>query len=127
MQIDIQARGLDLTPALRQYAERRLSFALSRAQDHIRNITVRLSDINGPRGGVDKQCQLQVRLDGMPSVVIQNTDENLYAAVDRAADRAGRAVLRQQARQHKFSRGAGHTINTLIDTDAASTEREPRY
>jgi hypothetical protein len=39
--------------ALQEYAARRLSFLLRRFEPHIRRITVRVHDLNGPRRGVD--------------------------------------------------------------------------
>ena len=72
MQIDIQTRNFDLTHALRSYAERRPRFALTSADNHVKRIMVRLSDINGPRGGEDKRCHLQVVLAGLADVVIVN-------------------------------------------------------
>ena len=53
MQIEIQARNFSLTRAMRMYIERRLGLALSRGYRHVNRILVRLSDINGPRGGND--------------------------------------------------------------------------
>jgi putative sigma-54 modulation protein len=99
MQIDIQSRNFDLTNALRSYAERRLRFALTCAGTRIQRIIVRLSDINGPRGGEDKRCQLQVVLAGLPDVVVEDTEASLYFAIDRAADRAGRTVMRRLDRK----------------------------
>ena len=51
MQVDIRARGFELTEGLRQHTERRLDFALGWADYDIRKVAVRLFDINGPRGG----------------------------------------------------------------------------
>ena len=51
MKIDIKTSGFPLTEALKQHAERRLHFALSWADGHVRRSAVRLSDENGPRGG----------------------------------------------------------------------------
>ena len=62
MQIDIQARNFLLTDALHQHVRRRLSFSLCVRNEHIQRILVRLSDVNGPRGGEDKCCHIQVRL-----------------------------------------------------------------
>jgi len=106
MHIDIQARNLPLTDALHSYIERRLSFVLSSRDEHIQRILVRISDINGPRGGADKCCHIQVILGQVPDVIIKDTETDLYAAIDRAADRAGRTVGRSLARQRIKSRSA---------------------
>ncbi|NOZ52108.1 MAG: HPF/RaiA family ribosome-associated protein [Gammaproteobacteria bacterium] len=107
MQIDIQARNFPLTDALRNHIERRLGFALSTRDDHIQRVMVRLSDINGPRGGADKCCHIQVILTHLPDVVIEDTEVDLYVAIDRAADRAGRTIGRRLSRQRIRSRSAG--------------------
>ena len=128
MQIDIQAQSFALTHALRSYAQRRLRFALSRADNHVRRIVVRLSDINGPRGGEDKRCQLQVLLAGLPDVVVEDTEADLYFAIDRAADRAGRSVMRKLDRKQTLYRhsrtpawDADPSAQTLIKTDRGIT------
>jgi len=99
MNIHIQARGLALTSALREHVKRRLQFALGWADGRLRQISVRLSDENGPRGGEDKRCRIQITFPGAPSVVIDDTEADLYVAIDRAADRAGRSVTRRLERQ----------------------------
>ncbi len=98
MHIDIQAHPFSLTKALRNHVERRLGFALSARYDRVERILARLSDINGPRGGNDKRCHLCVVLPGQADVVIEDTQSNQYVAIDRAADRASRAVSRKLAR-----------------------------
>jgi ribosomal subunit interface protein len=99
MNIHIQARGFALTDSLREHVERRLHFALGWADDRLRQISVRLWDENGPRGGEDKRCRIQITFPGAPSVVIDDTEADLYVAIDRAADRAGRSVARRLERQ----------------------------
>ena len=99
MQIDIQARSFSLTDALRSHAEWRMQFALTFFDNHIQRVVMRLSDINRPRVGADKRCHLQVVLAGLPDVVIEDTEADLYAAIDRATDRAGRTVERRLARR----------------------------
>lgn len=98
MRIAIQARGFALTQDLRTHVEQRLKFALSRFQDHLTGVTVHLADINGPRGGVDKLCQLQVCVHGLPDIVVKDTEADLYVAVNRAAGRAGRMLRRHLRR-----------------------------
>jgi len=106
MQIDIQARDFTLTNALRDHIVRRLGFALRNRDSHIQHVIVRLSDINGPRGGADKCCHIQVTLPKLSDVVIEDTEVNLYVAIDRAVERAGRTVGRRLARQRDCERSS---------------------
>ena len=107
MQIDIQARDFSLTDALREHAHRRLRSALSCCDEHIQRVAMRLSDINGPRGGEDKRCHLRVVLAGLPDVVIEDIEADLYVAIDRATDRAGRTVVRRIDRRQSLLRNGG--------------------
>jgi ribosomal subunit interface protein len=107
MQIDLQARNFSLTDALRSHVIRRLDSALSTREVYIQRVSVRLSDINGPRGGKDKRCHIQVVMPQLPDVVIEDTDEDMYNAIDGAADRAGRTVGRRLSRQRDSSRVNG--------------------
>jgi len=99
MQIDIQSRGFSLTDALLKYSEQRLLFSMSYFSINIKRVVIRLSDINGPRGGTDKRCHLQVVIPGLPDVVVEDTEADMYAAIDRAMDRARRTVARKLDRQ----------------------------
>ena len=99
MKTDIQALNIPLTDHLRQYLKRRIDFALSTREDGIQHVMVRLSDVNGPKGGRDMCCHIQVAIAKLPDVVIKDIEEDIYTAIDRAAARAGRAVARQLARK----------------------------
>jgi ribosomal subunit interface protein len=95
MEIDIQAHNLPLTRDMREHIKRRLGFSLSTRYERIRRILVRVSDINGPRGGNDKRCLIQVVLPRQADVVIEDTESSLYAAIDRAVARVSRTVMRR--------------------------------
>ena len=101
MRIDIQARGFELTGGLLEHTERRLQFAFSWANHDVRKIKVRLSDINGPKGGNDKRCQLQIPLTKGQDVLIEDTESDLYVAIDRAIDRAEHTVAKRLKRMHE--------------------------
>ncbi len=118
MQIDIQTRGFKLTDAIREHTERRLRFALGSMQYGPKGISVRLSDENGPRGGVDKLCFIQVAFPGASSVVIEDVQSDLYTAIDRAADRAGRTVARRLQRLRRIRRSTG-LVGADIDPGSA--------
>ena len=85
MRIDIQGRGFSLTAPLLDHTQQRLRFALTRSRDRIKRVVVRLGDTNGPRGGEDKFCKIQVVLEHSPPVLIEDTGADLYAVIDRAA------------------------------------------
>jgi ribosomal subunit interface protein len=99
MHIDIQARQLPLTRTLKRYTQLRIRFALTRFEERIQRVSMWLSDVNGPKGGRDKQCRLQVALAGKTSIVIEDTHENLYVAINRAIERAGHSLVRKLDRQ----------------------------
>ena len=84
-----------LPRSLARLARRRLEFALGRFGAHVRSLTVRMTDLNGPRGGVDKHCLVAIRLTSPPRlIVIQDTDVEAEVAIGRVAERAARVVAR---------------------------------
>lgn len=106
MKIDIQTHGFTLTDALRTQTERRLRFAFGGLGSRVGRVGVRLTDENGPRGGIDKRCALRISVPGQQPIVIEQQESNLYVAIDCAAERAGRAVSRQMGRQNAQRRDA---------------------
>ncbi|HYD94902.1 MAG TPA: HPF/RaiA family ribosome-associated protein [Noviherbaspirillum sp.] len=88
MDVQLHAQEFPLTPALRAHLERRLRFAFGRVRERVMRVVVRLRDLNGPRGGPDKVCQVSVTLPGQPPVVIRETGADMYRAISRAVQRA---------------------------------------
>ena len=99
MKIIAHWKGLESSAAVHEYLELRLAFALGRIGSHVKRVRVLLSDENGPRGGEDKRCRLQVH-SRLGLVQVQETDRDLYAAIDHAAERMRRALARIFAREH---------------------------
>jgi ribosome-associated translation inhibitor RaiA len=99
MRLTIQARHVVLTDALKEHIKRRLDFALGTRYDQIQRINVTLSDINGPRGGRDKRCQMLINIAGQPDIMINDVQVVLSDAIDRAASRASRTVTKRISRQ----------------------------
>jgi ribosomal subunit interface protein len=116
MQIEIQARNFSTTRAMREHVERRLGFALSSCYRHVKRILVRLSDINGPRGGNDKRCHIEVILPGQAAVVVEDTESDLYVAINRAASRASRTVMRRLGRRRNRKRLNSSADRLLADS-----------
>lgn len=95
MKLDIRGINISVTEVLRKAVERSISFALSRFADRVSRVTVRLEDINGPKGGKDKKCLVTAGLIPTISIVVEDIDSDLYVAIDRAMDRLGRTVGRR--------------------------------
>jgi ribosomal subunit interface protein len=104
MHVDIRAGKLEVDEALRVHVDRRLRFALGRFGERIAKVTVRFEDANGARGGVDKQCHIDISLRPSGNVLVEDIDADLHAVVDRAADRAARAVDRDLQRRRDARR-----------------------
>ena len=79
---------------LRELTERRVRFVLRRLGWLVPRAEVRMTDVNGPRGGVDKRCQVELRTDGAGSVVVASVASDWRTALDRALARAARFLMR---------------------------------
>jgi len=108
MRLDIRATDFAVTDALREHTERRVRLALGRFVPRVRRVTARLADTNGPRGGLDKVCRLQIRVTPGADLHVDDADRDLYTAIARAAERAGRAVQRHISRDRSV--GPASTI-----------------
>ena len=107
MEVHLLAKQFPLTPALRNYAERRLRAGFAFARDRIGDVVVRMGDVNGPRGGLDMQCHILVAVPGRPMVVVRDVHEDLYTAIDRGVKRAAYKV-RQMVMHRRYLERWGH-------------------
>ena len=105
MRLHISAPGLRLTGEEREHIEQRLRATLPWPAHALGRVALRLRDVNGPRGGVDKSCVVRVALRDGPEAVIEDRDEDLRRVVDRATHRAGRLVARLMRRLRPGRRG----------------------
>ncbi len=95
MKVSIQAKEFSLTDSMRTYVKDRINYLFGARFNQIQRITVQLGDVNGPRGGVDKRCQVRVTLPRLKEVIIDDVQADLYVAIFRAMDRASRTVTRR--------------------------------
>jgi hypothetical protein len=96
------------TDEIRQYAERRVCFALDRFRD-VRRVVVSLDDLNGPKGGMDKFCRIVAEF-GFASVVVEEAQMDWHAAIARATHRLSQKVARELKRANRpAARAMGRT------------------
>ncbi len=95
MRLRMAVRGLELSAELADYVRRRVHFSLGRFSGKIKSLYIRLADVNGPRGGVDKLCDIQVNIGLRQPVIVSERQAGIHSAVAFALERAERAVQRQ--------------------------------
>lgn len=110
MRTDVQARGFSLTPALRAAVEDGVKDYETRFPRLAGQLLVRLFDVNGRRGGIDKGCLVQAQVGkGGVVVVASDLDANMYRAIAATFDKLERgtaaALARKRAGRHAPSWG----------------------
>jgi len=102
MKPTIVANGVKLPQVMRDHVVRRLRFALDRTHQSVNAVVVRITDQNGPKGGIDKQCRIQLRIPGLPPVVVNGKAASILEAVDVTAHRAAQAIARHLERSRRI-------------------------
>ncbi len=94
---------------LRDLAVDRIRFVMRRLTWLVPRAEVRLVDVNGPRGGVDKRCHVALKTRGLGTVVITAMARDWRSALEEALSRAARVVVRncKRGRAQKRSFRAG--------------------
>lgn len=96
----------------REAAIERLRFTTRRLAWLISSARLQLSDINGPRGGTDKQCQIELKT-STGTVLISSLATDWRSALDRALQRAIRVLVRSLQRQRRHDRSGQVTATSL--------------
>lgn len=102
----IRAVGVDVDQEDRAYLRRKLGRKLGKFARDVQRVSVRIDDINGPRGGIDQHCVIKVILIELPTVVVESNSATLQEAMDLALAKVERAVKQAlQKRRAKPLRG----------------------
>lgn len=105
MKLNINFRNVPGTGDIISHIDRRLSFCLSRVEHDIESVDVTVSDINGPRSGVDKQCKVIIKPIGLRRIVVVEKRDRIQSAIDASLARAERSLVRKLKRKTLLRRG----------------------
>ena len=108
MQVIFESRDPEAVQ-LKPVAERRVRQALRRLNWLAPHARVRLTDVNGPRGGIDKHCQIELSSNSMSPVVVTSMARDWRSALQNAVARAARALLNNWQRTRQVRRIARPT------------------
>jgi hypothetical protein len=104
MQILFESRAV-AGANMRDLSVQRVRFALRRLTALVQRAKVQFSDVNGPRGGIDKRCQVELSTESAGTVVIASLARDWRTALDRSLGRATRVLVRSLQRQQSAARG----------------------
>jgi len=102
MRVEIQSHNLPMNHILRDCMAYRLEAALRRFSGRVRRVSLNLSDVNGPRGGEDKRCRVDVQLEHGAPIRTEGRGRDLLAVVTEVAQRASHSVAREVDRRRDW-------------------------
>lgn len=85
MRVAIHNYQADLAEAFKSYVERRLRFALGRFGERVGQVKVRTCT-DGP---AENNCRISAQILPFGRVEVEESDSDLFAAIDRATGRIG--------------------------------------
>ena len=99
--VNFHVRGIDFTDELHDAVQKLVVFAVDRYETQVAKVSVYLTDLNGPKGGVDKLCQITANLRRGNPVFMLEKGSDLLTTVNRAARRIGHLIGRTVQRRNR--------------------------
>ncbi len=93
MKIKILFRKKDTSKLTKEKINEILKTKLKRFKNVFKNITLVFSDVNGPRGGIDKLCTLSIKTYYNTLVTIKTVEANEMKSLREAMNKAYRQLL----------------------------------
>jgi ribosome-associated translation inhibitor RaiA len=115
MEVIIRSKSAEVSPSLQDHVNRRIDFCLGRFSHLIDFVRVDLIDLNGPKGGLDRQCEVKIKFIHHGLIVGKATDTIFETAASRAMERAVNQV--KKILKHRLTnrtRIAGHQMEELV-------------
>ncbi len=98
MEIKLFDGSIKTSKAQHDYVMTKVGAAAGRLKDATCTVDVRLTDLNGPKGGIDKQCSIVVTPPGLATLRVEEQAADYYAAIDAAAATLKKALARSLER-----------------------------
>jgi ribosomal subunit interface protein len=103
MKIDIQTQNFSLTLAIEKHIRRHCGTMIHHFSNRIINVHIHLSNITN-KGEKNKRCLIHIELHSLPTIIIENTEINLYDAINKSSHRAQRTVRKALERKQTRAR-----------------------
>ncbi|MCC7010956.1 MAG: HPF/RaiA family ribosome-associated protein [Planctomycetes bacterium] len=99
MRVTIRSPHVTLEDSEREHLSEAVKHALAHVESRVTSVQVHVADLNGPKGGVDKQCELVANCGKLGVLRTDATAGEIRAAGDKAVAKLRRAV--EHAVDHK--------------------------
>lgn len=101
MDVNVNWSALNCNEKLKGVVSRRLTFLVGRFRSTIMKVRVRFSDVNGPKGGIDKQCVVKVKLWTAGEITIRGKGNEYQSVFQTSFERLIRSVRRELLKQRE--------------------------
>ncbi|EDY38554.1 light repressed protein [Cyanobium sp. PCC 7001] len=118
MKLLIHGRNLEVTPAIREYTETKLTRAITHFEGMVKEADVHLSVARNPR--VPQQIAEVTMFANGTVIRAQEHSDNLYASIDLVASKLTRQLNRYKERVHERHQGPVHRSARDEEAGAAS-------
>jgi len=122
IRIDVQGRHIEVTPAINEYATKKLSSAVEPFKSGVREVEVRLSVRGGDTGSKgEKQQTMEVTIRTVKHGLVRAevSKDDLYAAIDIGCDKVVRSLRKLKeksiARGSWPGRGSDRAVDSIAD------------
>lgn len=105
MQATISGHQFDLTPAIKKFVLENLRDTIERIWDKNGSVLeVHLSDLRGPKGGVDQECRAILQMPDGPKLVITEVTTDMRTSIHQVRKRLLRRVRKHLSQRTDLAR-----------------------
>ncbi|MBD2259071.1 ribosome-associated translation inhibitor RaiA [Pseudanabaena sp. FACHB-2040] len=130
MKLVIQGKNIEVTDAIHDYVEQKISKAVSHFKHLTNEVDVHLSVARNPRISPKQSAEVTLYVDGAV-VRAEESSENLYASIDLVADKISRQLRKYKEKRQDKKHPAAKPNDAFIrqiaasDVSAVLESREP--
>ncbi len=95
MNTQIHSNDITLNNTLHKFIQKQAKKSMTVCPDRVERLIVRLKDINGPKGGDDKECSVEIKIANSAPIIVTKRSTNIYTSIHQAMKRASRTTLRR--------------------------------
>lgn len=95
MKVLIHSSNVPLSERARRFIQEKVSFRLKRFDNSVDKVDLYLKDVNGPKGGLDKECTLSIKPSDSKAIVVSSKANSIFLVVRQCAVKAKLALSKR--------------------------------